>query len=71
MEQFGGQWNTVVEQCGGLEEQWNSVGQFCGTLEQCSGTEDKYGKVWWNSMVERRNSVRSVEQYAGPVEQYN
>ena len=39
------------------------MGQFCGTLEQCGGTDEKYGKVWWN--------IEPVEQYAGPVEQYN
>ena len=35
-------------------------------IEKCGGT-----LKLWNSMVEQRNSVRSVEQYAGPVEQYN
>ena len=50
-----------MEQCGGLEEQWNSVRQFCGTLKQCGGTEEKYGKVWWN--------IKTVEQYGGTEEQ--
>ena len=47
-------------------EHWNSVEEQRRSMKKCGGT-----LKLWNSMVEQRNSVRIVEQYAGPVEQYN
>ena len=84
MEQYSGTvLNSMVDQCGKrlveewdsetvwwnnrpVEQCWNSVVEQRRSMEKCGGT-----LKLWNSMVKQRNSVRSEEQYAGPVEQYN
>ena len=74
-------WWKSVEECGGTEQQWNSVSgvgqcggtleQCCGTVEQCGGREEQCGTVWWNSVKRYGEKVWNsmLEQWDSVVEE--